>query len=54
VNGYQTGNIVVQIAESLIQGKNVTASTRVTISGQVDNSYLEPRIDVKNLEVVGQ
>jgi uncharacterized protein (TIGR00156 family) len=50
----QTGNIVVQIAESLIQGKNVTASTRVTISGQVDNSHLEPRIDVENLEVEGQ
>jgi uncharacterized protein (TIGR00156 family) len=50
----KTGNIVVQIGESLIQGKGVTPSTRVTISGQVDNSHLEPRIDVENLEVVAQ
>jgi uncharacterized protein (TIGR00156 family) len=50
----KTGNIVVRIGESLLHGKDVTASTRVTISGQVDNSHLQPRIDVENLEVVGQ
>lgn len=50
----QTGNIVVQIGESLLQGKGVTASTRITITGQVDNSYLTPRINVEDLEVVGR